>query len=310
MMVFGPIPSRRLGRSLGINNIPTKNCNYSCIYCQLGLTNRMTSKRREFYSPDEIFREAENKIEKLKIEGEKIDYITFVPDGEPTLDINLGIEIKKLKRFGYRVAVVTNSSLIYDQHVRNDLDAADLVSLKIDSVYSNIWRKTNRPHGSLELQYIFEGMLEFASGFKGKLITETMLVKGFNDSLESIYKTAEFIRMLNPAKAYILVPTRPPAEGNVKPPNEYNLNSAFRVFNNFSINTEKLVHYEGNDFAVLGSETEIELLSILAVHPMRRDAVEKFLTKSNSDWNLVKNLIRNNRIKEVSYNHNSYYKTN
>ena len=306
MIVFGPIPSRRLGRSLGVNNIPPKHCNYSCIYCQLGLTNRMVSKRREFYSPDVIFREAENKIKKLKTAGEKIDYITFVPDGEPTLDINLGIEIKKLKRFGNKVAVVTNSSLIYDKHVRNDLEAADLVSLKIDSVYSNIWRKINRPHGSLELQYIFEGMLEFASGFKGELITETMLVKGINDSLESIYKTAEFIRKLNPAKAYILVPTRPPAEGNVKAPNEYNLNSAFRVFNNFSINTEKLVHYEGTDFT-FSSEAEKELLSILAVHPMRKDAVVQFVKKACVDNGFLSSLIESKNIKEVKHNNNIYY---
>lgn len=306
MIVFGPIPSRRLGRSLGINNIPTKHCNYSCIYCQIGLTNRMISRRREFYSPDIIFKEVQNKIEKLQTAGEKIDYITFVPDGEPTLDINLGIEIKKLKRFGYKVAVVTNSSLIYDQQVRNDLESADLVSLKIDTVYSNIWRKINRPHGSLELQYIFESMLEFASGFKGKLITETMLVKGINDSLESIYKTAEIIRMLNPAKAYILVPTRPPAESNIRPSNEYNLNSAFRVFNNFSINTEKLVHYEGTDFSY-SSNAEKELLSILAVHPMKKDAVENFLVKAGNNWKLIEDLIHSKKIKEVFYNKDIFF---
>ena len=306
MIVFGPIPSRRLGRSLGINNIPTKHCNYSCIYCQIGLTNRMISRRREFYSPDIIFKEVQNKIEKLQTAGEKIDYITFVPDGEPTLDINLGIEIKRLKRFGYKVAVVTNSSLIYDQQVRNDLESADLVSLKIDTVYSNIWRKINRPHGSLELKYIFESMLEFASGFKGKLITETMLVKGINDSLESIYKTAEIIRMLNPAKAYILVPTRPPAESNIRPSNEYNLNSAFRVFNNFSINTEKLVHYEGTDFSY-SSNAEKELLSILAVHPMKKDAVENFLVKAGNNWKLIEDLIHSKKIKEVFYNKDIFF---
>ena len=306
MIVFGPIPSRRLGRSLGINNIPTKHCNYSCIYCQIGLTNRMISRRREFYSPDIIFKEVQNKIEKLQTAGEKIDYITFVPDGEPTLDINLGIEIKRLKRFGYKVAVVTNSSLIYDQKVRNDIESADLVSLKIDAGYSNTWKKINRPHGSLELQYIFDGMFEFASRFKGKLITETMLVKGINDSLESIYKTAEIIRMLNPAKAYILVPTRPPAESNIRPSNEYNLNSAFRVFNNFSINTEKLVHYEGTDFSY-SSNAEKELLSILAVHPMKKDAVENFLVKAGNNWKLIEDLIHSKKIKEVFYNKDIFF---
>jgi wyosine [tRNA(Phe)-imidazoG37] synthetase (radical SAM superfamily) len=184
-IIFGPIPSRRLGRSLGVNNIPPKVCSYSCVYCQVGATDSMTIKRKVFFSPDEIYNEVSEKIRQIEKAGEKIDYITFVPDGEPTLDINLGNIIERLKSFGIRIAVITNSSLIWEKEVRNDLMKADWVSVKIDSVYDNIWRKINKPHGLLELQKIISGIKEFAFSFKGLLVTETMLVKGINDNKES-----------------------------------------------------------------------------------------------------------------------------
>jgi wyosine [tRNA(Phe)-imidazoG37] synthetase (radical SAM superfamily) len=138
MIVFGPIPSRRLGRSLGINNIPFKYCTYSCVYCQLGLTNSMTTLNRNFFSPDKIFEETEKRLEQLRISGEKVDYITFVPDGEPTLDINLGVDIDKLKTLGIKLAVITNSSLLIDKNIRNELMLADWVSLKIDTASPDI----------------------------------------------------------------------------------------------------------------------------------------------------------------------------
>ena len=211
MVVFGPIPSRRLGRSLGINNIPFKNCTYSCVYCQVGATNSLSIKRKEFYKPEQIYKEVDIKINELNNSNEKIDYITFVPDGEPTLDINLGIIIKKIKVFGSKIAVITNSSLITDKYVQNELMEADLVSLKIDTVYSDVWHRINRPHGLINLEDIKEGILEFASVYNGILYTETMLVKWINDNFCSLYETGLFIDQIHPLKAYILIPTRPPA---------------------------------------------------------------------------------------------------
>jgi wyosine [tRNA(Phe)-imidazoG37] synthetase (radical SAM superfamily) len=305
-LVFGPIPSRRLGRSLGINNIPFKYCTYSCVYCQLGLTNLMSRIVRDFFKSNEIVQEVKNKLEELESAGEKIDYLTFVPDGEPTLDINLGKTIEKLKTLGIKIAVITNSSLLSKKEIRNELMPADWVSVKIDSAYSSVWKKINRPYGSFKLPEILDGISAFASEFKGKLVTETMLVKGINDNVESLYKTAERINIINPDKAYILVPTRPPAESYVRQPDEYNINAAYQIFNNFSIDTELLIRYEGTDFTFT-SDAEKELLSILAVHPMRKDAVENFLLKSGNDWVLVENLIKELKIKEVNYNHSSYF---
>jgi wyosine [tRNA(Phe)-imidazoG37] synthetase (radical SAM superfamily) len=300
MIVFGPIPSRRLGRSLGVNNIPPKVCSYSCIYCQIGRTDSLSIGRKEFYTPDEIFKEVSAKVKKLKVKGEKIDYISFVPDGEPTLDINLGKEIDLVKQLGIKIAVITNSSLLSDKNVRSDLLKADWVSLKIDAVDEKIWHNIDRPNGKLDLQEILLGVEAFAKKFKGVLVTETMLVKGLNDNVESLKATAEFIKQINPDRSYILVPTRPPAEEFVKPPTEENLNTAYQIFNSRISNVELLAGKEGVDFSY-SSDVEKELLSILAVHPMQLEAVEKYLFKAKVDWTLIDALIHKNILKEVEY---------
>jgi wyosine [tRNA(Phe)-imidazoG37] synthetase (radical SAM superfamily) len=306
MIVFGPIPSRRLGRSLGVNNIPFKYCTYSCVYCQLGLTNSMIAFNRDFYTPKQILKAVKDKLEKLIAAHEKADYITFVPDGEPTLDINLGSTIEKLKKLGIKIAVITNSSLLFDKNIRNELKNADWVSLKIDSVKPDIWKKINRPHGCLKLEAIIDGMKTFASEYKGNLVTETMLVKNINDSPDSICSTAETVKEINPGKAYLLIPTRPPAVENVSAPDEDVLNSAYQIFTASNIDTELIIHYEGDEFTY-SSDTEKELLSILAVHPMRIDSIKKFLSHSNTQWSFVENLIKNNKIKEVVYNKSTYF---
>ncbi|MBC7260626.1 MAG: radical SAM protein, partial [Chloroflexi bacterium] len=127
MIAFGPVPSRRLGRSLGINNIPPKICTYSCVYCQLGRTLNMQIRRQSFYAPDEILWDVRSKVEHVREAGESIDYLTFVPDGEPTLDLHLGRAIELLRSLGIKIAVISNASLIWQEDVREDLMKADWV---------------------------------------------------------------------------------------------------------------------------------------------------------------------------------------
>ncbi|MGD8781200.1 MAG: radical SAM protein [Ignavibacteria bacterium] len=306
MIVFGTIPSRRLGRSLGINNIPFKHCTYSCVYCQLGSTNSMTKLDGDFYCPDEIYETTKNKLDELNSAGEQVDYISFVPDGEPTLDSNLGVTIEKLKRLDKKIAVITNASLLYDKEIRNKLLSADWVSLKIDSAYPSIWKKINRPHGSLRLPKIINGMIQFASEFKGELVTETMLVKDINVGIGSLRKTAEVIKQINPGKAYILVPTRPPAETFVKPPSTDKINLAYLIFTQYGLNTELLTYNEGEEFSYT-SNVEKELLDILSVHPMRKDAVKKFINKANSNWSLIDSLKENKKLRVIKYSGYEYY---
>ncbi len=309
MKVFGPIPSRRLGRSLGINNIPPKICTYSCVYCQLGTTDYMSIKRREFFSPEKIYDEVAEKIYQLKKKGEIIDYISFVPDGEPTIDINLGKSIERLKKLGIKIAVISNASLIWIEEVQNDLMQADWVSIKIDSAIEKTWKQINRPHNILKYKKVIQGIGEFAASFKGILATETMLIKDINDNFESIVETAKLIKYINPEKAYILVPTRPPAEKWVNIPYENELNTAYQVFKAINIDTELLIQNEGNDFTYT-SNVENELLSILSVHPMRKDAVQEFLNKANTNNNLIFSLIESKAIKQVNYNNDIFYLRN
>ncbi len=311
MIAFGPVPSRRLGHSLGINNIPAKICSYACVYCQLGNTIKMQVKRQGFYPPERLYEEISEKVQEAKSRGEKIDYLTFVPDGEPTLDLNLGKEIGMLRSLGIPVAVITNSSLIDIQDVRRDLLGADWVSLKVDAVSEDIWHRVDRPHGSLDLESLHQGMLRFASEFKGFLATETMLVDGVNDSEEELELVAGFLKKLNPSKAYISIPTRPPAEGWVNPASTEAIAIAYHLFCEAlgEDRVEHLIGYEGNEFAFTGNVEE-DLLSITAVHPMRKDAVEEFLKKARADWERVDRLVESGKMVRLEYRGRVFYVRN
>jgi len=307
MIAFGPVPSRRLGKSLGINNIPDKVCSYACVYCQIGRTLRMEIDRRSFYPPGLVFEEVKRKAWEAKEKGEKIDYLTFVPDGEPTLDANLGQEIEMLKALNIPLAILTNSSLIWREDVREDLLKLNLVSLKLDAVSENLWRRIDRPHKTLRLDKILEGMLEFRKEFKGKLVTETMLIDGINYS-EEFERIAHFLKELKPDIAYIAVPTRPPWEKWVKPAREEVINMAFQAFAEV-IGEEKveyLIGYEGNAFAFTGNVEE-DILSITAVHPMREDALRELLKKANVDWPTVEKLIEEGKLIELEYGEKRFY---
>jgi len=306
MITFGPVPSRRLGRSLGINNIPPKICTYSCIYCQLGKTSNMKIQPQVFYPPSKIFKEVQKKVEKSREKGELIDYLTFVPDGEPTLDINLGQEIKLIKSLGIKIAVITNSSLIDKKIVQENLTKADLISFKIDSVEEEIWRKVDRPNRNLSLKDILNSMLKFKEIFKGKIITETMLVKDINDNNQHIRKVADFLGQLKPSRAYLSIPIRPPAENRVQSPSEEVINQDYHIFKEKVDQVECLIGYEGNAFAFTG-EVEEDILSITSVHPMREDAMKNFLRRANSDWLLIERLIKQGKLVESEYEGHRFY---
>jgi len=306
VIAFGPIPSRRLGRSLGVNNIPPKVCTYSCVYCQLGRTIRMQVGRQPFYAPEEVLRDVREQVEKSHAAGERIDYLTFVPDGEPTLDVNLGREIERLQAMGIPIAVITNGSLVWREDVREDLAGADWVSLKVDSVREPIWRRVDRPHGSLRLPAILEGMRAFAASYEGTLVTETMLVEGVNDDEGSLNEVAEFLARLRPARAYISVPTRPPAERWVRPPSEAAILRAHQILASVVGEVELLIGYEGDAFAATGDARE-DLLRITAVHPMRREAVEALLARTGAGWEVVRGMVAEGLLVETEYEGHTYY---
>jgi len=295
-----------LGRSLGINNIPPKICSYACIYCQLGNPIGMTKQRREFFEPEDLAGEVAEKIKELKAKQEIIDYLTVVPDGEPTLDTNLGNLLDLLKPLGFKLAVISNAGLIKLPEVRRDLMKADWVSLKVDSTQQDIWKAVDRPHGKIDLGRIQEGIREFASVFKGTLVTETMLVQGVNDGKENIKAIAGFLQEVQPATAYLGIPTRPPAEESVSPPTEEQLNLSFQIFLEHGLNVEYLIGYEGNEFSSTG-DIETDLLSITSVHPMREEAVSRLLEKSGENFDIIDRLIDQGKLTSCNYQGQTYF---
>lgn len=306
LRVFGPVPSRRLGKSVGINNIPPKICTYSCVYCQLGRSLKMVADRQEYYDPNDLLIEAKEKITNAKMNNESIDYLAIVPDGEPTLDKNLGKLIDLLKPLGFKVGVITNSTLLKIPDVRQDISKADWVSVKIDTLDEKIWRKIDRPHKKIAFDSMLNGIRAFSREYNGQFVTETMLVKDLNDDIENIRKVAEFIGEIKPSVAYLSIPIRPPAEKWVEAPEEQKINRAYQIFRDQSLTTEYLIGYEGNEFAYTGNIEE-DILSITSVHPMREDAVKEYLKKTNSNFSIIEKMLSENKIIVSEYNDDRFY---
>jgi wyosine [tRNA(Phe)-imidazoG37] synthetase (radical SAM superfamily) len=202
--------------------------------------------------------------------------------------------------------VITNASLIWRRDVQQDLRSVDWVSLKVDAVEPEIWRRVDRPHGRLDLPSILEGALEFAAGYRGCLVTETMLVAGLNDGEEHLVALGGYLARLRPSVAYLSIPTRPPAEGWVRAPDEESLNRAYQRLSQDVAHVEYLAGYEGNAFAFSG-DVERDLLSITAVHPMRQDAVSDYLARAGADWLAVRRLLARGELVEVKYSGHSFY---
>ena len=306
MISFGPVPSRRLGKSLGINNIISpKVCSYGCIYCQVGETVKKSIKRETFFQPELIDKKVEQHLKQLNRDNFP-DYLTFVSNGEPTLDINLGKAIKLLKKHGITVAVITNASLMMLESVREELFLADWVSIKIDAGDSKTWQQINGPCPDLDFEGILTGIGIFSKEFGRILCTETMLVEGIDDSVENVSNISEFIKKINPYKAYLSIPIRPPVTKSVKPPIAEIVTRAWDIFNNKLIRTELLTGFEGTDTGYTGNIYD-DILNITAVHPLREDSMLKLLQKNNADFQVIDSLIKQRLIRSTIYNGNKYY---
>jgi wyosine [tRNA(Phe)-imidazoG37] synthetase (radical SAM superfamily) len=305
-IAFGPVPSRRLGRSLGINNIPPKSCSYSCLYCQVGATHGQKITPQVFYAPEDIFLEVSEHLKKVDGANDAVDYLTLVPDGEPTLDINLGKTIELLRPLDIPIAVITNASLLWHEDVRAAIGTADWVSLKVDSAIEPIWKQINRPHEALSLNEVLNGIHMFAQEFQGKLVTETMLLNGVNDNDENISGISNFIHETGVSRSYLAIPTRPTAEPSIYSPNEATLNRCYQIMAAMIPHVEYLIGYEGDAFTFTG-DIRHNLLSITAVHPLRESAVKKLLERAKVDWSLVDELIAERKLKEVDYLGKRYF---
>lgn len=307
-IAFGPVRSRRLGWSLGINNVPPKTCTYSCVYCQVGATDRARLEREAFFEPDAVVAAVRERLAACQAIGQPVDYATFVPDGEPTLDRHLGEAIRGVAALGVEVAVITNGSLLWRDDVRTELMPTDWVSLKVDTVDDTDYRRLNRPIGDLRLEAVLDGMRRFAAEYRGDLVTETMLVAGLNDDEASIRRTAAFVSALDPLRAYVAIPTRPPAEPWVLAPAEDVASRAADIFRTYDVLTSSLVEEIDESeapFAVAGDPAQ-GLLGIVAVHPMTESAARDYLARSGADWSVAQTLLDSGRMVRVRHARRTY----
>jgi wyosine [tRNA(Phe)-imidazoG37] synthetase (radical SAM superfamily) len=273
--VFGPVPSRRLGQSLGIDPIPLKTCNWNCVYCQLGRTIPLTNERREYYPRQDILIEVDMALAAHK-PGD-IDWVTFVGSGEPTLHIGLGWLIRKVKELtSLPVAVITNGALLYLPEVREELSAADAVLPTLDAGNAALHRKINRPHPDVTFEHHMEGLIAFRPEYHGKLWVEVMLVRDLNDTEPVLTELAAALKRIGPNEVHILQPTRPPVETWVQPPDEEGLLRARAILGEVA----RLIHPTSGTFD-LGSFTSLvdAVVSIVTRHPMREDELVQTLNR-------------------------------
>jgi wyosine [tRNA(Phe)-imidazoG37] synthetase (radical SAM superfamily) len=208
--VFGPVPSRRLGRSLGVDLVPFKTCSYDCIYCQLGPTTNRTIVRKRYVPVFEVLDQLSHKLN----EDTEPDYITFSGSGEPTLHSDLGQLIEAIKkRVTIPVAVLTNGSLLWDKQVQEGLMGADLVVPSLDAGSPRLFRQINRPDAQLEFSQVLEGLIEFRRLYTGRVWLEVFLVDGVNTAPPEIARIRECVQAICPDKVQLNTVVRPPAEG-------------------------------------------------------------------------------------------------
>lgn len=276
--VFGPVPSRRLGQSLGIDTIPLKTCNWNCIYCQLGRTRPVVNTRTEYIPRDEIMNQVRKSLAAHR--PDQIDWVTFVGSGEPTLHSSIGWLIRAVKELSdYPVAVITNGSLLYRPEVREELAAADAVMPTLDAGTAGLYRQINRPHPQVTHERLVEGLAAFRHEYDGKLWVEVMLIRGLNDTEPALRDIAEILARIKSDEVHINLPTRPPAETWVEPPDEEGLMRARAILGD----VVRVIHpIEGTfDLSGFNSLTEA-VINIISRHPMLEEELVRTLADQAS----------------------------
>jgi wyosine [tRNA(Phe)-imidazoG37] synthetase (radical SAM superfamily) len=212
--VFGPVPSRRFGRSLGVDVIPRKLCTLDCVYCEVGRTDKRGLARREYIPTDLIL----NDIREALAAHPDIDCVTFSGSGEPTLHAGLGDLLRGTRRVtSVPLVVLTNGTLLWKPDVRDDLMAADIVCPSLDAVSEDVFRRIDRPHPRLTAVQVIEGLVEFRRQFPGKIWLEVLFVQGMNDDDEEVWLLRQAIDRIAPDKVQINTVVRPPAEPWARP---------------------------------------------------------------------------------------------
>jgi wyosine [tRNA(Phe)-imidazoG37] synthetase (radical SAM superfamily) len=298
MYAYGPVPSRRLGNSIGVSPIPAKVCSYSCVYCQLGRTRQLQAKRQRFFPKEDIFRD----IKKV-VESSTADVITFAGDGEPTLCGDLGWLIRTAKQeFGLPVATITNGSLLFHEEVQRDLQAADIILPTLDAGDQETFYRINRPHGTITYEMMINGLTDFRKGFSGQIWLEVMLVKNLNDSDRQLFNIRDAVRAIAPDKIFIMTPIRPPAEDWVECPEPERI----RVAEEMLSEAITVLDREEGDFGVSEFADAAEaILEIAARHPLRLEQA-RAIERKFGETGVIEQLLEDQNISINRYRQSDY----
>ncbi|MGA2914954.1 MAG: radical SAM protein [Sedimentisphaerales bacterium] len=298
--IFGPVPSRRLGRSLGIDLIPYKTCTYDCVYCQVGRTTQKTIIRKSWVNIDEVIEELKEKL------STKPDFITLSGSGEPTLCSDCGQLINKIKQItNIPIAVITNGSLLFNREVRQDLLEADVVMPTLVAGDEVTFKEINRPVPEITFDKMLKGLIDFRREFKGKYWLEVFLITGLNDSDEQIDKIAACIEKIQPDKVQLNTVSRPPAE-NVKAVSRERMRQiAKRIYKN----AEVIADFKGGDKAGDFKIKNDDIIEMLKRRPCSADDIAAGLKISKIETlKHIDELIKSGRIKAVKQDSDIYYK--
>lgn len=277
--VFGPVASRRLGKSLGIDPVPPKTCNWNCVYCQLGRSVPLVNKRREYFPRADIVAEVLRALNKA--EPGSIDWITFVGSGEPTLHSGLGWMMREIKQFtSLPLAVITNGSLLYLPEVQQELLIADAVLPSLDAGNRELYRKINRPWPKLSFDQHVQGLVEFRKVYPGKFWLEVMLVKGVNDTPQALQEIAQIVNRINPDRVDITLPTRPPAETWVDPATPDAVSLAEELFGQAAHIVSELVPQAQ---ILPDADLAEAIMHLIIRHPIPEDGLTNYLAGWTSE---------------------------
>lgn len=277
--VFGPVPSRRLGRSLGVDPVPFKTCNWNCVYCQLGRTSPHHHQRREYLPTDALLAELAGALRQHG-PGE-IDWITFVGSGEPTLHIDLGHMLRRVKAMTtIPVAVITNGALLYRADVRHDLSTADAVMPTVSAGSEEMYLRLHRPARELAFSAFVQGLSTFRQGYVGKLWVEVMLVRGLNDTEEALQDLVELLEQVGPDEIHVTLPSRPPGEPWVEPSDAEGLARAAACLRRAG---PVLLPAAAEVTTTLVGELDGAIEAIISRHPMSAEELERALPSRGGD---------------------------
>ncbi len=305
--VFGPVPSRRLGQSLGVNTVPGKTCTHSCIYCQLGRTTNKSVERREYYNTDDLSREI---LDRLACLASSPDYVTFLGCGEPTLASNLGAVLEGVSDgWSGKTALLTNGGLLWMRDVRRDALEFDVVMPTISAGNHRLFREIHRPHPSLSFEKVTDGIREFASEFPGELWIEVMLLRGVNDDRKSIEEIASVIQTIDADKVHLTAPIRPPTVSRVKCPTKEALELAMSIIPGALDTTGP----EEGHFDSIRDQVVDDLICMARVHPMREEQVlgvfQEAGVSRQQGFDILRNLLDQGKIVRAEHRGTTFYRT-